>query len=498
MPPALEMLNITKTFPGVTALRKASLTVDAGEIHAIVGENGAGKSTLMKILSGAYPCDSGDIRLFGTPVAFASPADAIRHHIGVVYQELPLIPTLSVIANVYLGSEPTRGFNAIDQRALRERYDALGQRCGIYVAPDRVVRDLTVGERQLVEILKILQRQARLIVLDEPTASLDGVAKDALFRTVRHLREQGTTFIFISHFLEDVLMLADRVTVLKDGEVVTTVPSSNVTLSGLITLMIGHRADEQTFESPVLEQATPLLTLTDVAIPPSLGPLSFRLHPGEVLGITGMAGSGTNALAQALVGDPPFSRGEVQVNGRSAALTSPAQAMRHGLALLPADRKQRGLLLRMALYKNASLSALRRFSRYLVLNVAAERTHAKQHMASLDIRAASELQTVGELSGGNQQKVVLARILATDAPLLVLHEPTQGVDVGAKAEIFRLVRELAHAGKGILLISAEFKEVAAICDRSLVLRQGRIVAEFPRSLATEGRLIEAAMTGRSA
>jgi ribose transport system ATP-binding protein len=493
--PLLHMQNIRKTFPGVVALDGVDFLVRKGEIHAIVGENGAGKSTLMKILAGVYQPDWGEMHLNGQAVEFQTPNQAIHAGIGVIYQEIPLVPPLTVLANVFLGREPVTAAGAIDERGQRSHYQALCDRVGVFVDPNARVRDLSRGQQQLVEILKVLDREAQIIVMDEPTAALDQASKQALFASVKALRQQGATFVFITHFIGEVFELADTVTVLRDGRKVTTLETRATTPAEVVSHMIGHALDAAVIAPRRGQSGTPLLEVRDLSAGGRLHDVNLALYPGEILGLAGLVGSGRSELALALFGHLPLEGGEVLLCGHKAQIDSPHDAIRRGIGLLPEDRKRAGLILDFPIFKNLSLSALKSFSPRFVIRTGEERRRARETVRQLRISTPSVDQRVRYLSGGNQQKVVLGRILATDIQVLILDEPTQGIDVGAKEEIFHLMRRLADDGKAIIFISSEFKEIVGVCDRALVLKDGRIVREYRRGEITEAALMHGALLG---
>ena len=493
----LHMQHMAKAFPGVRALDDVELSVSAGEVHAVVGENGAGKSTLMKILAGVYRPDAGVILLDGHSVAVHSPSDSIALGIAVIYQEVPLVPTLTVLANVYLGREIIGALGVVKNRSQREQYLDLCQRVGIFVDPDVMARDLTRSQAQLVEILKALDRDARIIVMDEPTAALDQEGKQALFAAVRQLQSRGTTFIFISHFIDEVFELADRVTILRDGHNVSTLLRSETSPTELIALMVGHAAQTAARPSARTYDGEVMLEARNISLSPRLHDVSLQLRRGEILGLAGLVGSGRTELALTLFGHVPPSQGEIYVRGNLVHLRSPHDAISTGICLLPEDRKRRGLILGFEVFKNLSLSSLQRFSPRFVLRFADERRFAQHYIDELRINTPSPEQRAIFLSGGNQQKVVLGRMLATDAAILLFDEPTQGIDVGAKEQIFRLMRRLADDGKAILFISSELKEVADVSDRCLVLKNGRIVRELDHTEISEARLKQLAILGEA-
>ena len=486
------MRGITKTFPGVVALDNVDLTVARGEVHAVVGENGAGKSTLMKILSGAYPRDSGSILLNGAPAQIDSPADAIRQGIGIVYQDLPLVPALSVLANINLGRERTTALGRIDRATHLSRYQQLCDSFGIFLQPERRIRDLTVAERQLVEILKVLDRDAQVIVMDEPTATLDQKAKEALFQTVRQLQSQGKSFIFITHFIDEIFEIADRVTILKDGLRVDTLDINTTTPETVVALMIGHSPRDMFPYKSQDGPGAPILELRAVSAGEQLHDFSMTLRQGEILGLTGLVGSGCSAVANVIIGNLHIDSGEMRLDGERARINSPHDAIRRGICLLPSDRKGLGLLLDFELARNVSLSSIDSVSPRHIIQFERERQIAQSYIDQLRIVTPSPRQRVRNLSGGNQQKVVLARMLHTNARILILDEPTQGIDVRAKEEIFALMRRLADQGKAILFISSEFKEIAGVADRGIVLRNGAIAAELDHADISEALLVAAA------
>ena len=488
----LEMRGITKTFPGVVALDGVDLDIAPGEVHAVVGENGAGKSTLMKILSGAYQRDAGSIFLNGEPANISAPADAIRQGIGIVYQDLPLAPALSVLANIYLGREETTRLGKIDRATHLARYERLCDSFGIYLPPDSRIRDLSVAERQLVEILKVLDRDVQVIVMDEPTATLDQNAKQALFQTVRQLQTAGKSFIFITHFIDEIFEIADRVTILKDGCRVDTLEIDQTSPQEVVAMMIGHSPRDMFPEKAGTASGKPILQLREINAGARIRDFSMTLHQGEILGLTGLVGSGCSDIGHLIIGNLAYDSGAVLLDGEPTRISSPYEAIKRGICLLPSDRKGSGLLLDFELAQNVSLSSIEKISPRQVIQFQRERQIAAEFIEQLRIVTPSARQRVRNLSGGNQQKVVLARMLHTDARILVLDEPTQGIDVRAKEEIFLLMRQLAGQGKAILFISSEFKEIAGVADRGIVLRNGAITAALERDDISEARLVAAA------
>ncbi|AWV21271.1 Ribose transport ATP-binding protein rbsA [Roseomonas mucosa] len=479
--PRLEMRDVSKSFPGVKALDKVRLKAWGGEILALMGENGAGKSTLMKILSGAYQADpGGQILIDGQPVSIADPIAARRLGIAIIYQELALAPNLTVAENIYLGREPSRA-GRIDRRAMREGCRAVLERLGAPFTPDTLVGTLSIAEQQLVEIARALQAESKILVLDEPTTALSSRETERLFALVRQLRAEGIALIYISHRMAEIYELADRVTVLRDGSYVGTLERGEIDAPSLVRMMVGRDLssfykkahDPHGGKGPVVLEVR---GLTDGGR--RVHPCDLTLHRGEVLGIAGLVGSGRTELARLIYGADPSAGGEVRLNGKRAEIRSPGEALEAGIAYLTEDRKGLGLFLDMSCGGNINLGVIARDALPGgLLNLAAGRRRAAQAFGALRVRAASPQVTVGGLSGGNQQKVLLSRWLETHPQVLILDEPTRGVDIGAKSEMYRIVDELAQRDIGIIVISSELPEIIGICDRVLVMREGRIAGE---------------------
>jgi ribose transport system ATP-binding protein len=492
--PLLRMTGIVKTFPGVRALDGVSFEVASGEVHALVGENGAGKSTLMKILAGAQPADSGTIEVDGKTVVIDGPRAAERLGIGMIYQEFNLVPDLGVIENIVLGVEPRRGLFLDRPAAAREAARVLGE-LGIVLPLERPARRLSVAEQQLTEIAKCLVRHARLIVMDEPTAALTGREIDALFTLIRKLKTQGVAFVYISHRLEELPQIADRITVLRDGNAVETRAASAMPQDDLIRLMVG-RPLETHFPDlpPVAADAEPVLEVRDISAASGVkvNDVSFIVRRGEIVGLAGLVGAGRTEIVRAIAGADVPLHGEIRVGGARVVVRSPRSAIRAGIALIPEDRKSQGLVLGMSVRENTTLAHLRRFVRGLFVDKRAEAKVTSEEIAELRIRTPSGEQLVRNLSGGNQQKVVLAKWLIGHANLFLFDEPTRGIDVGAKAEIYTLMVELLNRGAAIVMVSSELPEVLGMSHRVLVVRGGRICAEFPRAEATPDKVIAVA------
>ena len=485
----LEMLNVSKSFAGVQALNDVSIRCRRGKVHGLVGENGAGKSTLMKILAGAYRADAGEIIYQGERRAQASAGEVIESGISIIYQELALAPQMSVAENIFLGREPRYAFGILNLKALHQRSADLLKRLGIRLDTHLPVSELTVAQRQLVEIAKALSQNADLIVMDEPSAILAGSELDQLFEIIESLVAQGVTIIYISHRLDEVFRIADEVTVLKDGELVDTRPIDQLDRATLVELMVGRPLSE-IFPRTDHEQGDLVLIAENISTDTILQNASLELYAGEILGIAGMVGSGRTELARALFGADALTSGRVALVGDTGAKWSnPARAIAAGLALVPEDRKAHGLFTSLSVRVNVTLPILSRLTRFGALQTAAEDEIVKAAEQRLSIVMASADQEAQYLSGGNQQKVVLAKWLETDPSVVILDEPTRGVDVGAKFEIYKLMRQLNDRGIAIVMISSELPEVIGMSDRILVMNDGRIVGEVAGEGATEARII---------
>jgi rhamnose transport system ATP-binding protein len=489
----LDAIAITKAFAGVQALRGVSFDVRAGEVHALLGENGAGKSTLIKIITGAVAPDSGSLTVDGTRVAAMTPALSRTLGIAAIYQQPALFPDLTVAENIALALEPPRPFGRIDRAARRQRAAALLRQIGAAIDPDRLVESLSMPEQQIVEIAKAIGAEARIVIMDEPTAALTEREVGHLLDIVRHLRQRGAGIVYITHRLDEVFALADRVTVLRDGVSVATRAASELTRSGVIALMIGRELDAVFPKRPIPrgEVALELRGVTNRAA--GIRDVSLTVHRGEVLGVAGLVGSGLTQVAETIFGLTPADAGEIVVDGAAIAIRSPADAIRAGIAYVPEDRRQHGVVLEMSVAANASLASLDQVSRAGLIDAAAERRAAQVHVDRFRIKTASLDDEVGTLSGGNQQKVALARWLATSPRVLVLDEPTQGVDVGSKAEIHALMQDLAERGLAIVMISSELPEILGMSDRIAVMHAGTVRAVIDRADASAARIMAIAL-----
>jgi len=488
------MNGIVKTFPGVRALDGVSFEVRAGEVHALVGENGAGKSTLMKILAGAYRSDAGTIEIDGKVVAIDGPRAAELLGIGMIYQEFNLVPDLSVVDNLMLGHEPvSRGL--LDGHAATARAAEVLGELGIALPLSKTARKLTVAQQQLTEISKALLRKARLIVMDEPTAALTEREIDALFALITKLKAQGVAFVYISHRLEELPRISDRITVLRDGKTVETRATPELPRDQLIALMVGRPLDAHFPELPVVGADAPIMlsvqNLSSSAGVP-VNDVSFVVRRGEIVGLAGLVGAGRTDIVRAIAGADVPDRGRIEVAGKAVTIRSPHSAIEAGIALITEDRKAQGLVLGMTVRENTTLAHLDEFEKNGFVDRAKENAVTEREIAELRIRTPSTEQIVRNLSGGTQQKVVLAKWLIGDAVVYLFDEPTRGIDVGAKAEIYVLMLELLARGAGIVMVSSELPEVLGMSHRVLVVRDGRVQAEFARGEATPAAVIAVA------
>jgi len=486
--PAIRFEHISKRFPGARALDDVSFEIAAGSCHALCGENGAGKSTLGKILAGIHSADSGQLLLFGQPVSFSGPEQALAAGVGMVHQELAFCENLSVAENLCLGRLPASG-GFLDRRAMRRQAEDRLSAIGAQIDVRRRVGDLTTGQQQMLQIASAVGTGATIIVFDEPTSSLTQHEAEKLYDLIGQLRARGVTSIYVSHRMEEIFRLCDTVTVLRDGTHVATTPTAGLTQSALVQMMIGRPLDEY-FPSHIHAQSgDELLRVEGFSSPGKFHDVSFTLRAGEVLGFAGLVGAGRSEVAQALFGLDPGATGRVTIRGRAIRLTGPRDAMREGVGLVPEDRKRQGLVLSMTALANTTLPFLGRMSRWSFIKRRSERSLVGSYFERLRVRAPTVDVVTAGLSGGNQQKLVLAKWLAANCQILILDEPTRGVDVGAKAEIHALIDELASRGAAVLLISSELPEIVNLCTRIIVLREGRIAGELPRATATQDALM---------
>jgi len=490
------MRGISKAFPGVQALDDVSLEVGRGEVVALVGENGAGKSTLIKILSGCYRADAGTTVLDGQQLGHYSPRQAQDLGISVIYQEFNRAPTLSVAENVFVGREPRTRLGLVDFRQMHADAQVILDSLHLPLDSRRIVGSLSVAEQQMVEIAKAISFQAKIIVMDEPTAVLTEHETATLFQLVRRLRDQYVSVIYISHRLEEMFEVADRVVVLRDGRRVGSMPIAEATVEKVVRLMVGRELTEM-FHKERIEWGEPVLEVRSLSrAAGKVRDVSLTVHAGEIVGMAGLVGAGRTDIAQAIFGVDRYDRGDIQVCGRPVRIRSPLDAIRAGMGFVTEDRQAQGLFLVLAVRENMSSASLGRLSTADFVQFASERQLVASLIDQLRIRTPSQEQEVQYLSGGNQQKVILARWLALRPKVLLLDEPTRGIDVGAKAEIYALMGELARQGVGILMISSELPEILGVSDRVLVVRRGSIVAEFDRDEATQEAIMHRATGGQ--
>jgi rhamnose transport system ATP-binding protein len=496
--PLLRLSDTTKSYAGVHALRDASFELRAGEVHALVGENGAGKSTLVKIITGAVQPDGGEMLLDGSPVGPLSPRSARELGIAAIYQQPALFPELTVAENIALGSGRAAPLGRIDWRARRRRAAELLARVGAEIDPEADAGDLTMPQQQLVEIARALGAEARVLILDEPTASLSEEDTRNLFRVIGELRAQGVGMIYISHRLEELPLIADRVTVLRDGKTIETREMSEVDRPTLIQLMVGRELSA-VFPKRSVPLGEPVLELRGVGSEEAgVRDVTLSVRAGEIVGLAGLVGAGRTELARTLFGLTPADRGEILVRGRPVSIREPADAIAEGIAYLPEDRRRHGVVLEMPISANLTLASLRRLSRFGAIDFERERGLAAEYVQRLGVKTPSLFAPVSTLSGGNQQKVALGRWLITDPSVLILDEPTQGIDVGAKSEIHMLMTELAERGVAILMISSELPEVLGMSDRIAVMRGGTVVDTLDRAAATQEEILARALGHTSA
>ncbi len=489
--PVLELKGVSKSFGAVVALRDADLTLHAGSIHAVVGENGAGKSTLVKIMAGLYQRDTGTFEMDGRPVHFRTTAEAKAAGIAVIYQEPTLFPDLSVTENVFMGRQPVGRFGRIDKAAMRAEVAGLMERLGVRIDPDRPAEGLSIADQQIIEIAKAISLDARVLIMDEPTAALSGVEVERLFAVARSLRDEGRALMFISHRFDEVFALCDTVTVMRDGSYISTDAIAEVTEAEIVRLMVGREVTDL-FPKQAAEIGEPLLEVDGLSMPGVFHDISFAVRAGEIVALAGLVGAGRSEVARAVFGVDPYEQGRVRVAGELLAAHNPAAAMRAGLALVPEDRRKQGLVIDATVASNITDAIRETLTRFGLVTTGRENAAAQVWARRLEVKTAALDAVAGTLSGGNQQKVVLAKWLATDPKVLIIDEPTRGIDVGTKSEVHRMMSELAGRGLAILMISSELPEVLGMADRVLVMHEGRITADIPRSEATPETVMFAA------
>jgi ribose transport system ATP-binding protein len=494
--PFLELRGITRRFPGVVALNSVSLDVRAGEVHALLGENGAGKSTLIKTIAGVYHPDAGEIRIDGQPARIRNPHDAQALGISTIYQEFTLAPDMSVAENIFLGREPlrVRALAIVDRKELIRRTRDVLASLDLQIDPEATVKHLGVAQQQMVEIAKALSLDARLIVMDEPTATLTSHEIDRLFETIDRLKRRGVAVVYVSHRLDEVKAIADRATILRDGARVATVPVASTTVDEMIRLMVGRDLKDK-FPKVAVEPGEEMLRVEQLTRKGVLHGVSFHVRRGEIVGIAGLVGSKRTETARAIFGADPIDGGRIFLRGKQMRLRTPADAIRNHIALVPEDRKRHGIFASLPVRNNVVMSGLGQFSRGGFLDLRREKQRAQEFVSSLRVATPDLEKWVRDLSGGNQQKVVIAKWLNTNAELFLFDEPTRGIDVGGKIEVYRLMGELVSRGAAIVMISSELPEILGMSDRILVMRDGRICGEFDRANATEENILNCALRG---
>jgi ABC-type sugar transport system ATPase subunit len=484
----LEAREVTKVFPGVLALNKVSLGLSRGEVHALVGENGAGKSTLIKIICGVYQPTEGTLFWDSQQVSIHSPAEALRLGIVPVHQELNLEPYLSVAENIFIGRQPKNRLGLVDHRRMNEMAVSWLEELGMKTEPTALVGMISVAERQMVSIARAVSLNASMVIFDEPTASLTRRETELLFDVIRGLRAKNLGIIFISHRMEEIFGHCDRVTIMRDGNVITTTPVNEISTDEIIRKMIGRDLREL-FKKERSRPGEPVLEVRNLSVQGLLHDVSLCLRRGEILGLAGLVGAGRTELARAIVGDLKYDSGSLLIEGRSVQIKNPTEAIKAGIGLVPEERKELGLVLGLSVKKNISIAILRRLARFGLVRMRQETKVARTYVDRLSIKTPSLAQGVQYLSGGNQQRVVIAKWLATTPKILIVDEPTRGIDVGAKAEMHVLLNDLVKQGVSIIMISSELPEVLAMSDRILVMHEGTVVAELDGAATNEEEIL---------
>jgi ABC-type sugar transport system ATPase subunit len=491
----LELRNISKGFQGVQALSDINFTIYGAQIQCLVGENGAGKSTIIKILAGFYKPDQGEMLIDGENIAFSSPRDSKNHGISVIHQELLLVPHLTVAENISLGHWPQKSSRMINWKDVYDRAHEALNKLGANIDPNAIVSSLSTGEQQLVEIARSLSADTRVLILDEPTASLSEAETQRLLKIVKNLREKGLAILYVSHRLEEVFELADMITVFRDGKLVSSATQKEITPNNIVRLMVGRNVSLERTRKPKLGKK--VLEVRNLTHKGAVKNISFDLHEGEILGFGGLVGAGRTEIFRCLFGVDPIDEGEILIDGKRTIIKSPQDAIKHGIGFVTEDRKNQGLVLNASVRENASISILNNIKKFGFVNQKREKEIVQNYKEQLRIKTPTLETSVSSLSGGNQQKVVLARWLAIGPKILLLDEPTRGVDVGARAEIQRMIENLVSQGLAIIIISSDIMELLALSDRIIVIRKGRNVAELKGDQITKEEVIKFA-TGADA
>lgn len=491
---AVEVQGITKRFGGVRAIKNIDLTLKKGEIHAVVGENGAGKSTLMKILSGAYIKDGGSIKIFGKESAIGNPKISKKLGIGIVYQEFSLVPDLSIAENIFLDRiGGSAGF--VDHKALQVKTKEIIKQFGFDIKPQKKVEDLSVGWQQIIEITKVLSQDIKILILDEPTAVLSPAEIEVLFEILHRLKDQGVSILYISHRLEEIFEIADSLTVIKDGKSIVTKPAAEVTKHQVVEYMIG-RSMESLFPEREPKKGKEILRVEKLSNIPLFSDISFSLKEGEILGFAGLIGAGRTEVARVLFGADRKTSGDIYIHGKKVSIRSPRQAISRGIGMVPEDRKSQGAILSMGIAENTTLPRLLDICRLSFINFFKENRIMHEFKQKLGIRMGGNYLPVSSLSGGNQQKVVLAKWLFADPKILILDEPTRGVDIGAKAEIYEIIAKLSAEGYGLIVVSSELLELMGLCDRIIVLSEGKQKGVLLKDEFSEQAIMQLAIPSR--
>jgi rhamnose transport system ATP-binding protein len=488
---ALSLTGSSKTFGPVIALADGTIDIRSGEIHALVGENGAGKSTLVKILAGVHAPDGGEFLVGGVPVSFKTPADSKAAGISVIYQEPTLFPDLTVAENIFIGRQPTGKSGLINRGEMRRQARALFETLGVPIDPDRIADGLSIADQQIIEIAKAISLDARVLVMDEPTAALSGVEVERLFGVARGLRDSGAGILFISHRFEEVFDLCDRITVMRDGRYIGVHNTADVTVPQIVREMVGRDLGAL-FPKVDAVIGGPVLKVDNLSRAGVFRNISFDVKAGEIVALAGLVGAGRTEVVRAIFGIDRYDSGSVTLNGTPLKAHSPLTAINSGIGFVPEDRRQQGLVLDLSVAKNVTLTLRKSLARFGLISASRERQAAAEWSQRLQVKTASQDYAVSTLSGGNQQKVVLAKWLATEPNLLIVDEPTRGIDVGTKAEVHRLLSDLAVRGIAIIMVSSELPEVLGMADRVLVMHEGQITAELPRAVATAELVMHAA------
>ncbi len=488
----LQMKHITKRFPGVLALNDVQFTLRRGEVHALLGENGAGKSTLMKILSGVYQPDEGEIIFEDKPVSFSDPLSAQNVGITIIHQEFNLFPELTVEENIFIGREFCKKNRwRLDEKQQRQATIEILQKLNLAIKPDTLVADLTVAQQQMVEIAKAISVNARILIMDEPTAALTETEIESLFRVTRLLKEQGTGIVYISHRLEELALIADRATVMRDGQYISTVDYECVKISDLIAMMVGRDLGNIYPRREALQQRIPVLEVNGLTRKGVLNDINFTLYRGEILGFAGLMGAGRTELARAIFGADSIDSGTLKLNGKETVIKDISDAIQQGISYLTEDRKKEGLALNLSVERNIMLGNYPEYSdRFGNIDSRRCQQTSEEQVKALRIKTPNLEQAALNLSGGNQQKIIIARWVCKDTDILIFDEPTRGIDVGAKLEIYELMNRLVAKGKSIIMISSELPEVLGMCDRILVMRSGRITGELSEKEATQEKIMQ--------